>query len=137
MSDLKIENGQFWKDGKVVPPVFGDRDQILTLRRAVGYQEEIEEGAKGIEVNFTTKQVSEVTTYNYSTEWEFKCLCGGKIGEYYSEKEEIDDWDAESEISEDAAENFDEDIECKCRTCGRDYIVQQTGEGVRAILQKD
>lgn len=35
MNDLKIENGQFWRDGKVVPPEFGNWDQILAPKSPV------------------------------------------------------------------------------------------------------
>lgn len=33
MGELVIKNGQFYRDGKVVPPVFGDTEQIACLKR--------------------------------------------------------------------------------------------------------
>lgn len=104
MSDLKIENGQFWRGNQIVKPEFGDRDQIFTLRKAV---EKAEAEEKGIKLPVVFRK-EEVTVYDMSVS--FKCVCGQICSRL---DEEVPEDDAEGEY-------FDE-LNVRCRKCKSEY----------------
>jgi len=71
MTELRILNGQFVRDGQVVQPLFGDKEQIQALRKSVELRERIDKGHKKVSISMTKDD---------DEEWEltakFKCSCG-------------------------------------------------------------
>lgn len=67
MSELIIKDGQFYRDGQVVPPVIGDAEQIACLRR---YEKREENLKNGVDVDIS---------YHIQAEAVFKCFCGRSL----------------------------------------------------------
>lgn len=97
---LIIKNGQFYRDGKVVPPVFGDTEQIEVLRRHNGLVEEAK--TDGISVTFESEEICRT-----EEEISFDCICGAPY--------------------HDTGEDSSMDSFCgivKCKSCGLKYEIE-------------
>lgn len=68
---LIIKNGNFYKDGNLIPTEFGNREQIEALRLYQSRLQKIENEEVPINVNFERKEI----TASYS----FDCVCGNKV----------------------------------------------------------
>lgn len=104
MSKLTLSGGKFYRDGKEVPPVFGDTEQIALLKEREKDFEVLQETG-GIQVDIDRE---EVISINLTTT--FICLCGNKL------KIRIDDLDEYCDEEEELSGQSK-----KCHQCQRKY----------------
>jgi hypothetical protein len=103
MGELTIKNGKFYRDGEVVKPEFGNKEQIALMEQ---WRKELEKGI------LVTPKIEEKTIYNLSVSWE--CLCGRLNETTYHEQYE--DWEPDN----DDIKDFIGDEVC-CESCDKEY----------------
>jgi hypothetical protein len=103
---LIIKNGNFYKDGNLIPTEFGNKEQIEALRLYQNRLQKIENEEVSINVSFERREI----TASYS----FQCACGNKV---YGD--EIVDDDEESELVGKTA---------RCKHCLTKYVFSETDD---------
>jgi hypothetical protein len=111
MSKLTYQNGKFYREGKEVPPEFGNPEQIALLKKIQSQME------NGVEASIFIEDFSE-----YEIHCRFQCpKCfipnyhkSERFEEYHPTKEDIDD--------------FLEEIGY-CDNCGDELTVKRSGKG--------
>lgn len=113
MSDkMKLVDGQFWKDGKVVPIEIGNAEQIAILKKIEKKNEELLSGEYELELDVVKRWTGK-----------FECICTKKI--YL----EFDSSYCYTSDLEDAIDNE----EIMCKHCKREYSIKHdeyTDDGV-------
>lgn len=119
MSGLTIKNGQFYRDGKVVPPVFGDLEQIAVLKAHEAEAEEAKEN--GIPVEYEEEEYTRM-----EVKIRFKCInCSNML------RDHIDGEDEEYYSEDDFVGNV-----YTCKKCFTKYEVKQEDLGSYLVARK-
>jgi hypothetical protein len=116
MGELKLKNGQFIRDGKVVPAEIGNVEQIALLKARERELERAEVDGIGARQH--------ATNISYSPVIAFYCLCGWHQQTYGTRV------NAKGYLDSDYVDDMDGDT-VTCDQCGRKYIV----DGDRLKLQ--
>lgn len=103
MGELTLKNGKFYRDGEVVKPEFGNKEQIALMEQ---WRKELEKGL------LVTPNIEEKTIYNLSVSWE--CLCG-RVNET-KDYNEYEDWEPDDDDIKDLIGD-----EVCCENCGKEY----------------
>ena len=100
--ELKIVNGKFVRDGVEVKPEFGNREQIVLIRKT---EEEMERG-------WVIADIVNVTRTMYKASIDYVCLeCGCDQSYEFDDEQEDWEWDGP---------NFNKET-IECESCGAEY----------------
>jgi hypothetical protein len=108
MGELTLKNGKFYRDGEVVKPEFGNKEQIALMEQ---WRKELEKGL------LVRPHIEEKTIYNLSVSWE--CLCG--VVNITKDFEDYENW----EPDDDDIKDFIGDEVC-CESCDKEYELHIT-----------
>ena len=111
MKNLELKGGKFYKDGKIMPLEFGNKDQIELMQARLENLKQLQQGTFEPQVDFTTITKVDVN---------FTCTCGKQV------------WFVEQEYEHDEDADYIDDFSgaySKCMKCGQRYeIVINDGE---------
>lgn len=100
---MEIREGKFFKNGIHVPVEFGNREQIMALRKAESIVAQLE-SEEGLEIELDVEEI-----HRYLCNASFQCLCGNKLRI------------REQEFDENDFIKIEQDVKCKC---GQKYSVE-------------
>jgi hypothetical protein len=109
MGELKLKNGQFMRDGKVMPVKIGDAEQIALLQKR---ERDLERSSEhGITCEFSVGDIE------FDAEIEFECICGNVV------RDDRHVWHADYADEEMAEAEWDMQF-VTCRDCGLRYEIE-------------
>lgn len=119
--ELIIKNGQFYRNGKLEKPIFGNKEQLDALRRWNNYSQELENGEVVPDIEFERNESGD--NYVFTGEVSFRCACNQRV--------------VETKQSDDDS-NFDVFINLKlsCLNCMTKYIIKEHEDFSELVVKK-